>query len=74
MDIVNKILNDENHHYDAKEENDYENDVSKKEEDPYKLYDMNGNRKNQNIKKANTNIESYSFKKEVEEDKNLNNN
>lgn len=30
---------------------------------------MNGNKKNQNIKNANTNIENYSFKKEVEEDK-----
>ena len=35
---------------------------------------MNGNKKNQNIKNPNTNIENYSFKKEVEEDKNLSKN
>ena len=67
--FLNEKLNSFQKELNSKAENNYENDVNKNEEEPYKLYAMNGNKKNQNIKNPNTNIENYSFKKEVEEDK-----
>lgn len=72
--FLSEKLNSIQKELNAKEENNYEKDVNKIEEDPYKLYGMNGNRKNQNIKNVNNNGENYSFKKEAEEDKILNKN